>query len=300
MSETSPRREEEFRESNISRVVGEGIGDHHELQEKYKQAFIHPADQNWTENIPLADLEVEKTEQDKEIINLIFSKIPDFVQTYRGKAVPVTQEHIHFLDREKTLKLMIDYAEAYRKMDGVGLFNLRGQYIGVFSDASFQERAHTVVHELIHFNSFHSLNTPELVEKSESEESRRTGLVIARQGDMYRGDVDVPPAFEWLNEAVTEELTIEFCKKYLSNTSAGVMENSQFYENDRNALKTVIEDLFDKNRDSYGSEEEVFNLFAVGALEGNILPLAKLVDKTYGKGTFREWGDGNVRLKKKT
>ena len=38
-------------------------------------------------------------------------------------------------------------------------------------------------------------------------------------------------------------------------------------------------------------KEEVFDLFASAALTGNLLTIGKLIDKTFGLGTFRKIGE---------
>lgn len=63
------------------------------------------------------------------------------------------------------------------------------------------------------------------------------------------------------------------------------------YEVERAHLNDVIDDLYEKNRDDFGSREDVFQLFAKAALGGRLLPLARLLEKTYGRGSFRKLGE---------
>lgn len=65
---------------------------------------------------------------------------------------------------------------------------------------------------------------------------------------------------------------------------------SYAYPKDRAKLEKLVDDLYAKNQASFPSWEEVFNLFVQGALTGKLLPIARLVEKTYGKGSFRELG----------
>ncbi len=63
------------------------------------------------------------------------------------------------------------------------------------------------------------------------------------------------------------------------------------YKRERAVLNNLIDKLFEKNKDKFSGREEVFKLFAAGYMTGNIMPLGRLVEKTFGKGTLRELGE---------
>ena len=69
------------------------------------------------------------------------------------------------------------------------------------------------------------------------------------------------------------------------------------YFKERAALKKLIQTLYEKNEDEFESEEEVFNLFAKAAISGRLLPVARLIEKTFGKGSFRELGEETAKRK---
>lgn len=60
---------------------------------------------------------------------------------------------------------------------------------------------------------------------------------------------------------------------------------------EREMLNVLIEKIKMKNESGFKNKEEVFDIFARGYLTGNILPLVRLVDKTFGKGTMRKIGE---------
>ena len=62
------------------------------------------------------------------------------------------------------------------------------------------------------------------------------------------------------------------------------------YHEERERLKKLISDLWEKNKNEFKSPEDVFTLFAKAALSGRILPIARLIEKTYGKGSFKKIG----------
>jgi hypothetical protein len=59
------------------------------------------------------------------------------------------------------------------------------------------------------------------------------------------------------------------------------------YPDERDELNRLIAELFEKNRDDFIDSEQVFQLFVHAVLQGRLLPLARLVEKTFGRGSFR-------------
>jgi len=52
----------------------------------------------------------------------------------------------------------------------------------------------------------------------------------------------------------------------------------------------VISEIYQRNKGEFGSEEEIFKTFAKAVLTGRLMELARLIDNTYGKGSFRKLG----------
>ncbi|MBX4190155.1 hypothetical protein KW791_02580, partial [Candidatus Parcubacteria bacterium] len=72
------------------------------------------------------------------------------------------------------------------------------------------------------------------------------------------------------------------------------------YAGYRAKFNQLAEDLYEKNKTEFQSPEEVFTLFAKAALSGRLLPVARLIEKTYGKGKFRELGEKTVMKYERT
>lgn len=62
------------------------------------------------------------------------------------------------------------------------------------------------------------------------------------------------------------------------------------YLRPRVALNKIIDALYENNKDNFQDREAVFALFANAALTGQMIPLGRVIEKTYGPGTFRELG----------
>lgn len=69
------------------------------------------------------------------------------------------------------------------------------------------------------------------------------------------------------------------------------------YSEERKIINTLIDKLFEKNKAHFKNREDVFNIFAKGMMTGNILPVGKLIDKTFGSGTFRKIGELDKDIK---
>jgi hypothetical protein len=62
------------------------------------------------------------------------------------------------------------------------------------------------------------------------------------------------------------------------------------YEGERKILHTLIAKLYDRNRDQFKNEDELFERFAKGMFTGTE-PIGGLIEKTFGKGTFKKLGE---------
>lgn len=63
------------------------------------------------------------------------------------------------------------------------------------------------------------------------------------------------------------------------------------YHDERQQFNALVDKLYDKNKDDFESREQVFDLFADATLTGRLLPVARLIEKTFGKGSFRVIGE---------
>lgn len=71
------------------------------------------------------------------------------------------------------------------------------------------------------------------------------------------------------------------------------------YLKERQELNKLIDDLFNKNQAKFNSRDEVFQLFVLGTFSGNVMPIARLIEDTYGKGSFRRLGEQTQKGGKK-
>ncbi len=303
------------RESAVSRVVASNPADEKSMLE-YFQSISECQDK--------FGMEAEKTPEELALIVELNQKMKRFVEDYGGEWVEMAPENIHILDINKANE---KEKEVINRMSLGGFFNLDKQAIFVVKNFPKLKFVGSLVHEMLHFNSFNSLNrsidkkTDELVIKK-----RRSGLNVYIRGESE-------PYFNDLDEAVITELAIrfdwrhfadlEFIKEEFKNMEdfrrrlymKGKKETAdeleavavevvgqssslytatsirRSYSDERKMLWTIINEIYKDNKDKFSNTEEIFGIFAGAVMSGKLLPVARLIEKTFGKKTFRTIGE---------
>ena len=308
---------ERKRESGVIRVVGGTPEDERKALEYFKSLF---------EKHPLDEIERDKTLEELKFIEQVNKLLPSFVKRYGGEPIEIPAKNIHIVD---VTKLSETEGKKYEQTDHKGFYASEKQIIAILPQSESKlEFALTLVHEMLHFNSFNSF-TQSSEEKGESAYGlRRQGLGIGRRKD---GKAEI--LFEEIDEAVIMELTKRFDKEFFGNLDfleedikrreqfreevntdseskedIGVyfqrkLKNDQWqtiiqsysYAIERRKLKDIVNELYDKNRDSFNSPDEIFTVFTKAVFTGRLLPLSRLVEKTFGKGSFREIGESSIK-----
>lgn len=76
-----------------------------------------------------------------------------------------------------------------------------------------------------------------------------------------------------------------------SDEASGYKWVSYPYHEERQQFNSLVNSLYEKNKGDFDSREDVFKLFAEATLNGRLLPIARLIEKTFGKGSFRMIGE---------
>ena len=325
MKEGEPKFEEEKieeskRETGVSKKVGFNPEDEESFSDHIKDVFNNQSEKEIREGFLLKNIEREKTESEKKTIEAILEKMPDFIRKYGGTPVNISLEHIHMLDNKKLDK---DSREKLGLFGGgeEGGYSASKQLIYAIDAKNNLQNAETITHEIIHFNSFQSI---ELTKKNEGETSfRRVGFEVRNKED---GEI----FFTGINEAITEELVKRFDDEYfssipeiaddlndreklkkaakgkadhVSSISREVSGEGKVeyviayygYSKERKQLDKIIKDIYNKFPDKFNAKEDVFNLFAKATMDGKLLEVAKLIEKTYGEGYFRKIGEATKK-----
>ncbi|MEK9158007.1 MAG: hypothetical protein AAB638_02390 [Patescibacteria group bacterium] len=315
----------EKKKSTIERVVGAGPENEEVLLKHFKQIF----DTRFLIKVGDQQIEASKSPELEQCIKDISSRMHEFLAEYDATALDIRPDQVHFIDKDKVPKDLLD--QILPKDGTLASFNLDHQSISVFSSegqGSKRSRAKTVSHEMIHFNSFASMQI-RFTEGAEQGtiQNRRLGIQVQSGGLVH---------FSGLNEAVTEELAIRFAMKHFTDMaytseevqkdlekvqsdivllerilpespndyvrgvrkaridelrSNAILGDSKSYPNEREYLYQMIDEIFKANKDQFKDKDDVFKLFVNAMLKGRLLPLARIIDKTYGRGSFSRLTD---------
>lgn len=86
---------------------------------------------------------------------------------------------------------------------------------------------------------------------------------------------------------------------FLGKRSEKIRTKVFAYGKQRRMLNSLIDKVWSKHKDIYKDQEEVFDVFAKAYMTGNLLTIGRLIEDTFGEGTFRKIGELNMRPEKK-
>jgi len=214
--------------------------------------------------------DVKKTSFEIELIRKINDGMVEFIARYGGVPIKINLENVHIVDRSKmpsTLQL--------KYLTTTGFFTPQAQAICIFSDLRMDKNKliKVLVHEMMHFNSFQSIVTRD----GESTMNRVGATIYSSKNNKV--------LFYDIDESIIDELTKRFCLEFLDLT----------IKNESNELDVALQDSLNKilnaNEDKFNNIEEVFSMFVKNVLTGKMKDLAKLIDNTFGAGSFRRSGE---------
>ena len=314
------------RESHISKIVGVDQEAEKDLLEFFKEEF---------ESDKKSKFEKKHPKELDELIPNINNYLKSFLEEYGVETIELPAKNIHIIDREKLTPEIIKQlnlektAGRFLQENGHILMNLE------YEEGNKLPFLQTMIHEMIHLNSYHSFQKARENEKewsmclvdSLADEKDKDLFIRPRRSGLSIYSEDGSMIFKDLDEALITELTIRFDNKYFSQIpeiseeyekrqkaiekriqetgenpekfrdiafiKSGEKNGSYYfeverysYEEERKKLYDLINDLYEKNRSDYSSKEEIFALFVEAAMKGNLLPLGRLLKKTYGKEYF--------------
>jgi hypothetical protein len=225
--------------------------------------------------------------------------------------------------------------DRWRSKYGYGYHSAQRQEVAIRETDSKVEFMVTALHEMLHFKSFLSVQPQEGA--ADDLGVRRSGLlaVQSEDGRPLFGALNeavteeltkrLVPKMIGMNRLFDEELKASEAlrEKHKDGKDAAgrplvhedaylvserkekgktIMESKAYtYRSARKALGLLVDKLHGRNKDDFKDREEVFGLFVKGALSGRLLVLARVIEKTFGKGTLRKIGefgrDGDGLLK---
>jgi hypothetical protein len=303
------------RESGVTRVV--------EVKPDAEKAILDFLGRLFSSKNNKFPLEKEKPKELNEIISQISRYLKDFSARYGAIPLDIPPENVHILDETKMAPEQKE--KISREFKNVtALFSFEDQHIFFLRIPSWASSplgfATLVCHEMLHNISFQSaklepdedngLKGLRVIENRENENARSFFILPRRMGfrvfDAKNGTI----YFNYLDESIISDLVSRFDREYFSKIPL-ISEGEEYknrkdgqnadetsiteriYAQERRKLNNLIEGLLEENKDRFSSREEVFEMFARAVMTGRLLPIARLIEKTFGKGSFRELGENS-------
>jgi hypothetical protein len=263
------------------------------------------------------------TDLERDLIQQLLPLLHEFVESLGFKPKSLSQEQIHFFD---TTSLTVSEKTEVTEPGVVGAYRPLSQVILVFSareSTSPLEVADTLVHEMLHSQTYSNIDVGPTEHTSPSRQ-QRIGIRIIRpdRGTTY---------FRNLDEAVTTTLTGRFFKQYggqIPTLEAELHSKANFidmlpkkhreqafrdiarlvrtrdasgnwktevirypYAREREQLQRLVTDLYEQNAGRFASPDELFKIIVRATFTGRLLPFGRIVERTYGQGSFRRLGE---------
>jgi hypothetical protein len=258
--------------------------------EEDEEEFYNSVDRFYQaiQNTKIEGFEREKSERDIKILAMVNQSIDEYLSQYEKERIiepPLSKIHIFEKGGVEKFTKGIAYGGAHAPLYG-SVFLEREK-----SDVAF---ALTAFHELFHLKVYNALQLtkPTGEEKIRPETYRSGFIVTSRDGNKKY--------FEDIEEALTEIMTERFYREKVLTSDLFKDENSHkpevkfTREKERKKFNELVDDLWDKNKDEFPDREDIVSLFLDGQVNGRILQVGKLIEKTFGPGSLRRLGRGDV------
>jgi hypothetical protein len=196
----------------------------------------------------------------------------------------VVHEMLHFKSYQALQLTSGDDPRVAEYREGLVAFSRDGKrkYFTALNEAVTEELTNSVVREHLDDPLFaeETKTTKALAERYSAYAKTSSGEPLFNDDTYY---ARVVPRSPW-REAIGRLVGV-------SQKSGTIETRRSGYPRERKMLGALIDALFARNPARFQRRDQVFDLFAKGMMTGNLLPLGRLIDSTFGKGTFRRIGE---------
>lgn len=264
--------------SHFDRIVGKVPEPREELERELAERLLELGGNT------IEGFEIEKMEHDKEIIRLAEQSVLSYLKRYgREKEVEIPLENIHLFREGGT-----DEFTDGRIAGGAHSAELGRIIIDRSpSDIDFALRA---FHEFTHLHSYKALQ----VTTEEKLAPYRSGFsVISRDSkESYFDDIE---------EAIIKHMEARFYKDTIAHDGRFAHEVETMEKEgkmpdfgrpaERKKFEKLIDELWEHNQDTFENKDSIIDLFIKAQVTGSILPVGRIIEHTFGKGSFRKFGE---------
>ena len=306
--------------SSIDRVVGR-------IPEARKERILQEAGERFNNQAfeALKTKEREKTSEELQIVDLVNRVTNEIRQKYGLESFDIPPENIHVIAEEKwpmeksigIFSISKQAVATREKMSKLGfaatvfheLIHFKsygaaqitaGEKLKLDSTYRLGLSARTRDGEKLYFDNLNEAVTEELTKrfvKSLSTQPLFAAAIKQTREVMVKNSHVTADSGRPLFDDDTYYAEVQGRKSWresvgrLFGKGANIATERFSYTLARQVLNVLIDKLFERNLEKFQDREEVFEVFAKGMMTGNILPVGRLVEETFGKGTFRKIGE---------
>ena len=314
----------------VQRVVG-GLTDNDQatIQKTYQGVFVAQDSRYYLKikgtptELSAWEMEVQKNPAQRALLDAVMRAAKEMVEGYGFEWIPVTHDHFHIIPpHHANVILLPNTTGTYHR----GLFAMF-----LLNSRVHTKLAMWAFHELCHLQSYQAFKCS-WDGNNFTRTFHRFGIVVDSYKEqpqplflsMNEAVTAELTARFWRNVLYVHPL----CAQEIADTKAQIMEEMRRgirfilvgtekialsdlcylkikkdgglcgleffgYEKERMVLNRIIDRIYGARRDLFVEREEVFTLFARAMFGGNLLPIARLIERTFGEGAFRALSDGN-------
>lgn len=220
--------------------------------------------------------EVEKTELERQVIDLVQEEIVKFMERHDRTVEPLNPDRIHILKEDGVLSFTRGDVRGGVARDGVGS-------IAMDREASLSGLAVKLFHELMHTQSYDAM-------WGRVDEGGEVELAPYRSGITVHSSDGESAYFSAIEEALAEISAHQFFEDVVKThplfADESPSERTMAREGEIAQFRGLVEALVSADEDL--SEEEVMEVFWQAKINGKLLPLARLMRRvTGGDEAFR-------------
>ena len=293
-----------------------------EKKEEYKQTILgrfgeHHYDQIANDKKQLFEsLEYQKKPYEKLAIEEANEITNSIISDFGLRPFDISERNIHIVPDKLYKEIEGDSSKRAVTIQELQMIILNAERI-VYP----VERASTIFHEIIHLKTFLSIEAHEdlygvrrcgLEMSSSRKKEEKTGFFIAFSGlneavvseiqkryfpELLRKNQFLVDEYNWGMSEEARVLKEEKAKEEKADISeiAWVTKDGKDYggfpyRGQRKVLNYIADVLYEENAGEFSSRDEVMRLFFKAHFDGKSLPIARLIEKSFGKGSFRMVG----------
>ena len=227
--------------------------------------------------------ELEKSLGDMELIKNTVSAVKKFASEFgRTEFKDIPMSHIHFLEPGGVSRITNGRLEigAHSTIEGDILIEKRADL----------ETAITLFHEM-----WHLLGSYSAIQLTEDGK-----IAVYRSGFTTYSRDGVENGFHHMDEGLTGIVTKRYVdevlrkKPFFAKLIGDIEESGETVDTTRIEESAAIfktADTLLQNTDKFHHKKDVIDALIKAQVTGNLLPIAKIIDENFGKGSFRKLGE---------